>query len=340
MPSPVKIKFASRTYDGLLPILRGQMRLPGFDLAIIESEDVPAMFAGMFKGEYDVSEMSLGELVYYTSRGQADFVGIPVFPSRMFRHGFIFCRKASGIKSSAELSGKKIGFPRWVQTAAIWIRGILVDEFGVSPKDTQWYVISMHHWNDSDHQSQVQPRDGSAIQWLQSNGQETSERVCRALFDGELDAIGVTEAQLPFLATNPVVKRLFENPQEVEANYFCKTKILPIMHVTTLRKELTEKYPELPGELFRLLAESKRWAQRWRRAIPSLVEAWPNQNLDAEQKFFATDPWAYGLEANRHVLDKFLSYCYAQGISAREIAPEELFHPSTVNLAEERSAAD
>jgi 4,5-dihydroxyphthalate decarboxylase len=249
MPSPVKIKFASRTYDGLLPILRGQMQLPGFDLAITETENVPAMFAGMFKGEYDISEMSLGELVYYTSRDQADFVAIPVFPSRMFRHGFIFCRKASGIKNPAELSGKKIGFPRWVQTAAIWIRGTLVDEFGVSPKDTQWYVISMHHWEDAEHQSELQPRDGSAIQWLQSNGQETSERVCRALFDGELDGIGVTEAQLPFLATNPEVKRLFENPQEVEANYFRKTKILPIMHVTTLRKELTERYPELPAAL-------------------------------------------------------------------------------------------
>jgi 4,5-dihydroxyphthalate decarboxylase len=241
----------------------------------------------------------------------------------------------SGIKNPADLSGKKIGFPRWVQTAAIWIRGTLVDEFGVSPKDTQWYVVSMHHWDDAEHQSQLQPRDGSAIQWLQSNGQETSERVCRALFDGELDAIGVTEAQLPFLLTASEVKRLFENPQEVEANYFRKTKILPIMHVTTLRKELTERYPELPGELFRLLAESKRWAQRWRRAIPSLVEAWPNQNLDAEQKLFATDPWVYGLEANRHVLDKFLSYCHAQGISARKIAPEDLFHPSTVNLVEE-----
>jgi 4,5-dihydroxyphthalate decarboxylase len=340
MTSPVKIKFASRTYDGLLPVLRRQLRLPGFDLDITETEDVPAMFAGMFKGEYDISEMSLGELVYYTSRDQADFVAIPVFPSRMFRHGFIFCRKASGIKTPADLSGKKIGFPRWVQTAAIWIRGTLVDEFGVSPKDTQWYVISMHHWNDSDHESKAQPRDGSAIQWLQGNGKDTSERVCRALFDGEIDAIGVTEAQLPLLTTNPEVKRLFENPQEVEANYFRKTKILPIMHVTTLRKELAERYPELPSELFRLLTKSKRWAQRWRRAIPSLVEAWPNQTLDAEQKLFARDPWAYGLEANRHVLDKFLSYCHAQGISARKIAPEELFHASTVNLTEECSAAD
>jgi 4,5-dihydroxyphthalate decarboxylase len=154
------------------------------------------------------------------------------------------------------------------------------------------------------------------------------------LFDGEVDALGVTEAQLALLLANQGIKRLFENPREVEANYFQKRGILPIMHVMALKKKVAEKHPELPGELFRLFSESKRWAQRWRRAIPSLVEAWPNQNLDEEQKLFATDPWAYGLEANRHVLDKFLLYCHAQGISARKIAPEELFHPSTVNLAE------
>jgi 4,5-dihydroxyphthalate decarboxylase len=334
MAPPLKIKLASRAYDGVLPILRGQMKIPGFDFDIIETEDVPAMFASMFKGEYDVSEMSLGELVYYTSRGEAQFVAIPVFPSRMFRHGFIFCRKASGINSPAELSGKKIGFPRWVQTAAIWIRGTLADEYGVSAKDTQWYVISMHHWDDADPGAAVMPRDGSAIQWLQTNHKNTSEGACRALFEGEVDALGVTEAQLVLLLANHEVKRLFENPREVEAKYFRKTKILPIMHVMALKKDLAERHPELPGELFRLFSESKRWARRWRRAIPSLVEAWPNQTLDEEGRVFETDPWAYGLEANRHVLSKFLSYCHAQGISARNIAPEELFHPSTVNLTE------
>ena len=334
MIPPVRIRLASRTYDGVLPILRGQMRLPGFELAISETEDVAGMFAGMFKGEYDISEMSLGELIYYTSRDQAAFVAIPVFPSRMFRHGFIFCRKASNIKSPAELNGRKVGFLRWVQTAAIWMRGMLIDEYGISAKETQWCVTSMHHWDDADPGATVVPRDGSAIQRIRSNGKNTSERACRALFDGEIDALGVTESQLATLQANNEVKRLFENCREVEANYFQKTKILPIMHVMALRRDLAERHPELPGELFRVFSASKRWAQRWRRAIPSLVEAWPTQNLDEEEKVFGTDPWAYGLEANRHVLNKFLSYCYAQGISARKIAPEELFHSSTVNLTE------
>jgi 4,5-dihydroxyphthalate decarboxylase len=224
MASPTKIRLASRCYDGVLPILRGQMRIPGFDFDIIETEDVAGMFGGMFKGQYDVSEMSLGELVYYTSRNQANFVAVPVFPSRMFRHGFIFCRKASRIRSPAELSGRKLGFLRWVQTAAIWMRGMLVEEYGVSAKETRWYVAAMHHWDDADPGASVQPRDGSAIRWIQGPGKNASERACHALFDGELDALGMTESQLPLLLPSDAVKRLFENPREVEASYFARQK--------------------------------------------------------------------------------------------------------------------
>jgi 4,5-dihydroxyphthalate decarboxylase len=332
--SPIRIKLASRAYDGTLPILRGQRGIPGFEFEVTETEDVPGMFAGMFKGQYDVSEMSLGELIYYTSRNKAEFVAIPVFPSRMFRHGFIFRRKTSAIYQPADLSGKKIGFLRWVQTAAIWMRGMLIDEYGVSAKNTEWYVASMHHWDDHDPGATVDPRDGSVIQMIHNSGKDTSERACRALFDGQVDALGITESQLPTLLANDSVKRLFENPREVEASYFRKTKILPIMHVLALQKNLVERCPELPVKLFRLYSDAKGWAQRWRRAIPSLVEAWSNDYLAEEQGIFQTDPWAYGLEANRHVLEKFLAYCHAQGITAKPLAAEAIFHPSTLSLVE------
>jgi 4,5-dihydroxyphthalate decarboxylase len=334
MSSPTKIRLASRAYDGVLPILRGQMGIPGFEFEVTETEDVPGMFSGMFRGRFDVSEMSLGELIYYTSRGKADFIAIPVFPSRMFRHGFIFIRKNSGINRPADLNGKKIGFLRWVQTAAIWMRGMLIDEYAVSAKASEWFVASMHHWDEHDPGATVQPRDGSVIQMIQNSGKNTTERACNALFDGQVDALGVTESQIATLLANDSVKKLFENSREVEASYFGKSKILPIMHVLALQKSLVEKFPELPEKLFRLYSDAKRWAQRWRRAIPSLVEAWPNHYLADERQIFQTDPWAYGLEANRHVLGKFLAYCHDQGITARNIAPEEIFHSSTLKLVE------
>jgi 4,5-dihydroxyphthalate decarboxylase len=335
MASTITLRLASRPYDGTLPILHGQMQVPGFKLDIAEMSDVAAMFAGMFKGHYDVGEMSLGELTYSTSRTNATFIGIPVFPSRMFRHGFIFCRRGSGIDKPGELSGKNIGFLRWVQTAAIWMRGMLIDEYSVSASATRWYVASMHHWDDADPGGTVEPRDGSVIHRIESPGKNASERACQALFDGEVDALGVTESQLPALLANDQVGRLFAHPRAVEANYFRATRILPIMHVVALRRNVVDQHPELPAKLFRLYSEAKRWAQHWRQKIPSLVEAWPNHYLSKEREIFGADPWAYGLEANRDVLDKFLSYCYSQGVSAKKIAPEELFDPTTLKLAEE-----
>ena len=334
MAAPIKLRLATRAYDGVLPILRGQLKILGVDFDITETEDVPGMFAGMFKGQFDVSEMSLGELIYYTSRGKADFVAIPVFPSRMFRHGFLFCRKDAGIRSPADLNGRKIGFLRWVQTAAIWMRGMLVDDYGVSARDSQWYVAAIHHWDDVDPGATVEPRDGSVIRMIQNTGKDTSERACRALLDGQVDALGITESQLATLLADQSVKRLFDDPRAVEASYFRKTKILPIMHVLALQRGLADQHPELPAKLFHLFANSKRWAQRWRRAIPSLVEAWPNHYLDEERKVFASDPWVYGLEANRHVLERFLDDCDAQGISGKRLAPDELSHPATLSLVE------
>lgn len=330
----MKLRLASRAYDGTLPILRSQISIPGVEFEISESEDVPALFAGMFKGQYDVGEMSLAELIYYTSRGKADFIGIPVFPSRMFRHGFIFVRKDSGITQPANLNGKRLGFLRWVQTAAIWMRGMLAEEYGVSVKDSAWYVAATHHWDDHDPGATVAPRDGWVIRGIENGGKNTTERACRALLDGQVDALGVTESQLPQLLAATSVTRLFENAREVEAEYYRRTRILPIMHVLAVQKRIVERYPELPEQLFRLYADAKRWARRWRRAIPSLVEAWPNHYIAEENEIFEGDPWAYGLEANRHVLDKFFQYCHAQGISGRPIRMEEIFYPSTLKLSD------
>jgi len=334
MPPGTKITLACRNYDGTNAILRGRIRVLGLELDVRETDDVGAMFSGMFKGDFDVSEMSLGELVYYTSRDEVDFVGIPVFPSRVFRHGFILCRTAAGVRSPQELDGKNIGFVRWIQTAAIWMRGILTEEYGVSPERTRWFVASMHHWDDMDRYTVVNPRDGSIIRWIETSGKNESERVCNALVTGEIDAVGVTDSQRSALRSNKSVSPLFESPTEVEADYYRRTKILPIMHVLAVKKDWIERDPELPHKLFELFAAAKKWARQWKSTTPSVVMAWPEKHFDEEARTFNGDPWAYGLEENRHVLEKFLTYCYAQGVSGRKISPEELFVRSTWDLHE------
>src|SRR4051794_31124883 len=92
MMGDVEITVGSRSYDGVQPIVRGEVAVPGLTIAVRQENDTPRLFKLLMDGQVDAGEMSLAELVYYASRDAAAFVGIPVFPSRVFRHGFLFCR--------------------------------------------------------------------------------------------------------------------------------------------------------------------------------------------------------------------------------------------------------
>jgi 4,5-dihydroxyphthalate decarboxylase len=331
----VPIRLACLHYDRTSAIVTGRLRAPGIDLRVTEQTSVPAMFAAMFRGEFDVAEMSLAELIYYTSRDRCDFVGLPVFPSRVFRHAFLYVNPASGVKRPEELSGRRIGFPRFVQTACIWIRGMLIDEYGVSPQRTAWLVGRTHHWGGEGEDDVLQTRDGSRFAHLPSDGRSENETVERALVEGRIDALGTALIPGAFAAGDERVARLFPDYRAVEAAYYRKTRIFPIMHVLAIRKDVVARHPDLPPKLFTLFVQARRRAVEWLRVDPSLGLVWKNVYLDAEREVFGGDPWTYGLPANAHVIARFLAYCDAMGITARPLAPRDLFHPDTRDLTEE-----
>ena len=330
------ITLACRNYDGTNAIIRGALRSEGIDLQVNEVNEVVKMFSGMFNGEYDVAEMSLAEMIYYLTRDQCDFIGIPVFPSRLFRHSFMLCNGTAGIRGPEDITGKKIAGLRWVQTAFIWLRGMLVDEYNLSAKDTDWYVSALHHWHEDGCEEKIRPRDGSIIRHLEGEGDDEYEMSCRALVDGKIDVLMTTEnPKYDWLRGHPGIKPLFTNVREAEVSYYKKTGIIPIMHVLVARQSLLERYPELPAKLFELFCQAKKLGREWMRSVPSLNLAWKNQYIDEERAIFGgRDPWAYGLKANFAALTKFLSYCDAEGISARPITPYDLFTPSTWELSE------
>jgi 4,5-dihydroxyphthalate decarboxylase len=137
------------------------------------------------------------------------------------------------------------------------------------------------------------------------------------------------------LAADARVRPLFPDAREAEAAYFKKTGIMPIMHVLVMRRSLADRQPDLGRRLFELFCQAKDLSREWIRSIPSLTLAWKNRYLDEELGLFeGRDPWAYGLKENFASLAKFLSYCDAQGVSAREISPYDLFLPDTWELSE------
>lgn len=328
-----RITLGCRNYDRTQAVINKTLRAEGVDLDVVELTEAEVLFTEMFRGKYDVAEFSFGEMVYQFTRNPNSFVAIPVFPLKMFRHSWIFVNSSSGIRGPGDLRGKKIGIYRLAQTASIWIRGILKDEYGLSPNNVTFCAPSIHHWPDESERIAIEPHDGSVIHWLEKkDGQSNIEALESALRENRVDAICGAVRPPSFVRGDPSIRRLFENYEEVERAYFEKTRIIPIMHVLVARKEVVEDHPDLPEKLFELFRQAKKVSNEWIKRDGSLCLAWKDAYLDRERLVFADDSYAYGMKQNAHVIRKFLDYCHDQGVSPRQVKPEEFFARSTWDL--------
>src|SRR5439155_8079953 len=120
-------------------IAQGLVRAAGITLIPLifpSIEEITFRFARNL--EWDVSELSFGKYISLTSQGSAPMVALPVFPSRVHRHSAIYVRADRGIKSANDLNGRTIAIPEWAQTAGIYVRGFLAEDYGVDLKSIRW----------------------------------------------------------------------------------------------------------------------------------------------------------------------------------------------------------
>ena len=179
------LRFGSGSYDRMEAILRGIIRPEGIELDFNEINAPRQIFDGMLGGDkFDVSELSSSEYITRTTRGNFPFVAIPVFPSRAFRHGFIFINKRSGIEIPKDLEGKLIGVPQHSQTAAVWIRGHLQHDHGVDLSTLRWLEGSVEVAGEH---ARIETTSPTVPPMLEPN--ETGESMSDLLAAGEIDAI-------------------------------------------------------------------------------------------------------------------------------------------------------
>ena len=123
------LTLACGAYDRTEALRNGVVQPEGIELTYLAIQSPPEIFARMLKHqEFDVAEMSSSHYLICRSKGDFPFVALPIFPSRVFRHGFIFVNTQANIKTPKDLEGKRVGVPEYRQTAAVWIRGILKQE--------------------------------------------------------------------------------------------------------------------------------------------------------------------------------------------------------------------
>lgn len=309
-------------YDHVRDLVSGQVRPVGIDVEclVLPVEEIFHRF--MVYREWEVSELSLAKLASYVSRGDSPFAGIPVFPSRMFRHASFYVRAGAGIGSAADLAGRTVGIPEWSQTAGIYARALLQERHGVPLEAITWVQAGVDDPGREEHAPLRLP-PGVNLKRVADRSLDDLLRL------GEIDAIISAHPPRAFRLGEAHITRLFPAAREEDVRYFEQTGIYPIMHVIAIRADALEGRRWIAMNLYKAFDEAKA------RSLARLGDSqssrfpypWGAAELAAAIDLFGADPFPYGIDPNRHTLSQFLSFAFDQGVLERRVEPDELFVP-------------
>jgi 4,5-dihydroxyphthalate decarboxylase len=320
--SNLELSFACGPYDRMEALRTGEVRPEGIDLAMMPIKGPRELFDRVMAGaDFDVAEMSLSEHIANTCRGTSPHVAIPVFPSRVFRHGFIVLNKRKGITNPKDLAGRRIGVQLYSMTAAVWIRGMLEDDHGVDLSGVTWVqgavAAAGSHGN---------PKPPPLLKPIRLELNASGRSLDQLLCAGEIDAyIG---AQLPpSLGTHPDLVRLFPDVRTTERDYYRRTGIHPIMHLVVIKRAVYERDPWIARSLFKAFCEAKSvaWRDLCFTGASKVMLPWLYDDVAETREVFGGEPFAYGLEANRRTLETLVGYMHRHDMIERQPALSELF---------------
>lgn len=323
--SDLTLSLAMGNYDRTRALVDGRVKIDGVDPVPMLLSPEEMFFRAFRHQAFDISELSLSSYSISVARGDPHYVAVPVFLSRAFRHTSVYIRTDRGIERPGDLKGRRIGIAEYQLSANVWVRGILEQDFGVKPSDVTWVRGGMDTPGRPEKIKVDLPADvtvEAAPEGATLNGM---------LAAGEIDGFVGPRWPRCFAEGHPHVGRLFSDSIGAAEDYYRRTRIFPIMHVLGLRRTLAEAHPWLPGALLKGFTEAKRLAQEALQDTSATKVTMPfvEDTLNRAQALMGADPWPYGVAENAHVLDRFLDYHHAQGLSPRRVALEELFHPAT-----------
>jgi 4,5-dihydroxyphthalate decarboxylase len=327
--SKLRLTFACGPYDRTLALRDGTIQPEGIDLNYITSQP-PDIFWRMLQFlkrvyarlrramELEIAEMSLSNHTTLVSTGNAPFIAIPVFPSRVFRHGYFFINPDKGIKSPADLKGKRGGVPEYSMTAAVYMRRLLLHEYGVKPSDVEWVQ------GCADRLGRKLPPDIRVTQ--EPAGTELGDLLER----GEIDFMMTANNPLAFRRGSPKVRRLFPNYAEVEKDYYRRTKIYPIMHTVVIRKDIYESNPCVGLSMYKALCRAKEHAYGHLADMGSskVSSAWLQPLIEEEKSIIGEDWFPYGIEPNRPTIEALLQYTHEHGRPTAASSWRSSSHPA------------
>jgi 4,5-dihydroxyphthalate decarboxylase len=325
------VRVAVTNSDRTEALVRGEVLVRGADLAVTVAT-THELFRDVWRTrDIDAAEMSLATYCIQVSRGVSDFVAIPVFPSRMFRHSSLYVPASSSLDSLGQLAGARVGVPDYAMTAAVWVRYILQSEHRISPAEITWTVGGLEEPSSTE---RIQFRAPAGVKIIQLGERASLMELLRS---GDLDAVLTPRA--PGDLWRGTSRRLLRSAKEAERAWFRRSGLFPIMHTVVVRRELLRSNEWLAKELLSAFAEAKRRAwQRLRETdyLPYGLVWWVEESLE-QRDLFGGEHWPYGVAANQQVLGAFVAALADQGLTDRKLSVPELFAENTLGYSEERN---
>jgi 4,5-dihydroxyphthalate decarboxylase len=316
----IALTLACQDYDHTRGLADGTVRGEGIDLKIVTISPPSQIFLRMLNNEeFDVSEMSLSNYLIALGNDDRRFIALPVFPSRVFRHSYVWINSHAGIEKPQDLKGKRVGIADYSMTALLFTRGFLAHQYGVHPQDVHWFRRRREH-------VAIAVPEGIRIDNIGKD-----ESLDDLLEQGKLDAVALTQPPRTFVQGSPNVRRLFADARAVEADYYRQTRIFPIMHTVVMRRALYEKQPSSAVALAKAFqaAKEQSYARLEEKTLPL---PWLNLDLEFTQQVMGRDIYAYGVKASLPTLEAATLYSHEQGLTKRRLDVGELFAPETMDL--------
>src|ERR1700721_801072 len=303
------------------PILDGTVKPDGIELVPTILHPSEMFWRQLRFADFDVSEMSVSSLMMARAAGDERWLGLPVFTTRKFFHTEILVRRDSGIEKPADLKGRRVGVPEYQQTAALWTRGVLQHEFGVHPKDMEFW---MERTPEKSHGGATgfKPPPGVVVHQVPADSS-----LGAMMLAGELDATvhylsgrHLVDRSRAHLAHHPDFKYLFPDPAAEGLRSYRKTGIFPINHQAVVRRDIYEKEPWVVLNLLKAFNKANDIANAQRIEHVEYHLATGLLSGDANTALLH-----HGVKANRKVMETIAQYCLEQGLTRRLIGIDELY---------------
>ena len=232
----------------------------------------------------------------------------------------------AGIASPEDLVGRTVGLAEYQLTANVWIRGLLAEHHGVPVASVRYRTGGLHTPGRAEKMRIQLPSDIDIAPI--PHGRTLSDM----LAIGELDAVYSPRTPRCFHGGSTAVRRLFSDVRTVEADYYRRTGIFPIMHVVVLRRDVYEMNRWAARSLYRALvaARDEAWRGMDETAALRFMLPWLVAEVETTRELLGNNYWSYGLAGNEKALATLIGYSQAQGLARRAFAPAELFAPETL----------